>query len=132
MPNTSKITLAAANIDDISADEVYNVVQRDGNKSTLRHVGDGKMSEATRFIVSVRQPNANSDYYVIGIAAVRPSASATSDSNVTKQIVNRFNGEWRLHKDTTQAQVKQLQQRVEAFLAVDDIQSVILDAENLY
>nr|APG77066.1 hypothetical protein [Beihai levi-like virus 18] len=132
MPNTSKITLSAAGIKDISTDEVYNVVQRDGNKTTLRHVGDGKMSEATRFIVSVRQPSASSDYYVINIAAVRPSIASTSDSQVTKQIVNRFNGEWRLHKDTTRAQVEELQQRVEAFLATADIQSVILDAENLY
>lgn len=131
MPNISKITLPHSLITDLTADEVYNVVARDGSKTTLRHVGDGQMANASRIIVNVRQPNANSKYYVVTVAVVKPEL-VQDENGKNSTILNRFNGEWRLDKSTSIAQVTSLHERVKAFLADNDVNTVITEAENLY
>lgn len=133
MPNASSVTLLAANIDDISVDEVYDVVERKEGDVTLRNLGSGSMSLAKIMKFSVKQPSASSQYWRVRIQMVNPESYTDSSTGLVQEyFTKRSYHEYTIDKRATKAQVTALVQRDLEMLANADVQVMITECQNFY
>lgn len=133
MPNATSLTLPHGSISDISADEVYDMVDRREGTAIFRHVGDKPMALADRITIAVKQPNVNSKYWRVVVTVVRPESYTDTDTSlVNQQLVNRAQFEFQIDKTATAAQAKACTERALAVLSLTDVQTAINNCENFY
>jgi len=133
MPNVTSLTLAAAVIDDITTDEVYDVVDRKDGVTTLRYAGSGPMSLASIIKVTVKQPTSNSQYWRVKVQFMKPESFTDADTGITSEhLANHSTHEFQINKKSTVAQATSHTQRALAILGLADVQTAINGAEGFY
>lgn len=133
MPGANSITLSAANIADTTSDIDFNIVDRQGDTTTFRHLGDGALNLAERLQVTVKQPKATSKYCRVLVSIAKPETITDSDTGVTSEyFTNRASVEFQMDKRSSAAQITAVVERFIETLKNADIKTAVTNVENFY
>lgn len=133
MPQTTSLTILAADVDDLTVDEVYEVVSRNGNRTIFRNVGTGPIELAKRIVVTLTPVTSQSTTYKVLIELMKPESFTDADTGLTSmKFTNVMTCEFKVNKQSTIDEAKSMSQRGLAVLSLASIQQVVNEAESFW